>query len=65
MLRNRLNLILVTLASIFISVVLIFFGNFIIFNLVYVFVFVLIVLRKILKGDNIKSQIYAITIFAE
>jgi len=64
MLRKRLNIILLSLTSIFLSIVLIFFGNFVIYNLIYIFVFIFIVLKKVLKGDNIKSQIFAITIFA-
>ncbi len=56
--------ILYTLAAVFIGFVLIFFSNFILFNLVYIFAFVFIVLRNLLRGGSRKSKIYLIIIFA-
>ena len=64
MTAKQVNIISISLLSVFVSVILILFGNFIIFNLFYIFVFFFIVLKKILKGDNLKTQIFAGSIFA-
>ena len=61
---KKVNIILISAIAVFLSIVLVFFGNFIIFNLFYIFVFLIIVLRRILKGGNLSSRIYAAVIFA-
>ena len=63
MISKGLRLFLFSLAIILIGSLLVFFGNFILFDLIYVFVYLFIVLITFLKEDNRKRLIYIISIF--